>query len=222
MRNGETIILVDQLARDISRSLDVMVFSLEGLFEKYTREQPDMLGLRTFYQASGQMLSDTLRITLGKIDQAHALLNATLSDSERAFTQTLTDSDLYAREAHEAIGAAFQQAQSAYLKRFREIVAARVFHRNAFNPNPTVMTRNGRKWNFTDFLYTVIRWSLVNRHNNNKIGYIVSIDGDAFTLDTTDPVLAAQHYMVADYPELAADMFHPRTDNLVGGLYVST
>lgn len=213
---------IEAVAQEITRSLDIIVYAIDGLYEKTVRENLTPRGIGEFYRAAGSLMVTTLQAVLVKLSNGRTALEASLSDSERTFLNAYADSELQHHDAHEALWGVFQQVRATYMKRLREVAAARAFGTDTFNPEPRVMTRNGRRWNFSDYAYLTVRGMLVNWYNEAKIGYIASINGTEFVLDTEDPTLLDMVYKVEDYPVLSDVLFHPRTSKLVGGIYVST
>lgn len=218
----KAIDVIDQTALEIARSLDIVVYAVDGLFEKYVRENPTTQGLGQFYRAAGQIMVQALDTTMTKMTAAYTSLERTLSASERIQFEALDDSELRYGEARESFWGAFQQVRAQYVKRMREIIAAHAFGTDTFNANPKVMSRNGRRWNFSDYAYLTARRILIDRYNEAKISYIVSIGATGFYMDTNNEELAKQVFSVSNYPDIAAEFFHPRTSNLVGDAHVTT
>lgn len=209
---------IEAVAQEVGRTVELFGYALDGLFEQSVRGNPSVQGIQLFYQQAGGMMEEFTHQALNKIAHGHEALEASLSDSERTFLAEHTSSDLERSDAVEAFWGAMQQVRAQYTKRLREIIAARAFGTDTYNADPKVMTRSGRRWNFVEYGYLTARRLLVDRYNEIKIGYIVSIGGDSFVLDDG----SEEHFYVENYPIIADDLFHPRTTKLVGGIYVST
>lgn len=214
--------IIDTNAAIIARSLDVMVYSLEGLYEKMARDNPTMHGVSEFWLLASKVADQAVANTLNQMSVAHESLYASLSDSERSHFDEQSDYANDVEIAQGAFGAFFTQAKIAYANRLRAIVAARAFNMDTYNADPKIMTRNGRRWNFSDYAYLTARQLMVDWYNGIKIDYLSNIGATEFTLLTDDPELIYATYKVEDYPHIAADLFHPRTSKLVGSAYVST
>lgn len=220
MRNP--IEIIDRNAEAIARSLDIMVYSLEGLYEKAVRESPTTPGLAQFWANASLVSDQSVAMAMNMVAEAARELYASLSDSERVHYDTHTDSANEAEVAYESIGAFFAQAKVSYARRLREIVTARAFNTDTYTADPRIMTRTGRRWNFSEYAYLTVRQLLVDWYNNAKVSYMAASGFKQFTLLTDNPELIDSVYDVADYPQIAADLFHPRTTKLVGEPYVST
>lgn len=213
--------LIDSTAQQIGRSLDIVVYAIDGLFEKYARENPTPQGLAQFYRAAGDIMTTALQGLMVKLTDGQHALEQTLSASERAIFDSQDDAAIRFGDAQDTFWGAFQQVRAQYVKRLREIIVARAFGLDTYNANPHVMTRNGRRWNFADYTYLTTRRILIDRYNEAKIAYIASLGAQYFTMDTEDPDLANKAFKVSDYPDIAEEYFHPRTQNLVGEAHVS-
>lgn len=213
--------IIDEYAAKITRSLDIVVYSLEGLYEKTARDNPTNRGLGEFWLMSNAIIANGLTTAMNELTEAADALYASLSDSERAHYEAQHDSVFDHGVAYESFGALFTQAKLTYAKRLREVISARAFGIDTYNPNPKIMTRAGHQWNFSDYAYLNSRQLLVDWYNNAKIEYLSAIGAEEFGLFTNDPELMYTSYKVADYPEIAAKLFHPRTTKLVGDEYVA-
>lgn len=214
--------IMDTHAEAIARSLDIVVYSLEGLYEKYARDNPTPQGIREFFALSSGVVRDAQEQSMAKLHQAIDALHASLSDSERDHVALLSSHVNELGEASEAFGAFLTQAKLSFCKRLRDIVLAQAFGTDTYKANPRIMTRTGRTWNFTEYAYLTARAAMVEWYNGAKIAYIAGTGATEFTLLTDDPDLIESTYKVADYPMLAGELFHPRTSKLVGGAHVSS
>lgn len=212
--------ILDQHAEAISRSLDIMVYSLEGLYEKMARENPTAQGVHQFWIMAHDLGDQSITATLQKLQSGIDALKASLSDSERDFLAAHDDSENFIGVAHESFGAIFAQARVAYAKRLRDLVAARAFGTDTYTANPKYMARNGHRWDFTEVTYLNSRQLMVDWYNGVKIGFLAEQGVEEFTLLTDDPELIYSTYRVDEYPQVAAELFHPRTTKLVGGAHV--
>lgn len=220
---SKPIDLIEESANAIARSLDVVVYSLDGLFERAVRDRPDYRGLTEFINQASAISDDNVNRVVARLVESMDALKASLSDSERVrLSERDDDTEAYAGEAHEAFGAFFAQAKLAYAKRLREVIAAKSFGFDTYNADPRIMLRNGQQWHFSVFAYLQTRQMLVNFYNNTKIGLYADAGIAEYTLDTEDAELMFEPYSVENYPEDAAKLFHPRTMNLVGVPYVSS
>lgn len=215
--------IIDENALALSRSLDIMVYSLDGLFEQTVREDLSYPGVAKFWSQASEVSVDNMNRVSDRLRDAMFELRASLSDSELLRVRE-SDDDIESMlgEAYEAFGAFFAQAKLFYAKRLRQIVAAKAVGYDAYTPDPKIMLRNGHQWNFSDFAFLQTRQLLVNYYNDTKIRLFAEDGVEAYTLITDDPDLMYEVYQVEDYPDDAATMFHPRTTKLVGAPYVST
>lgn len=213
---------IESYAQSIARSLDILVYSLEGLFEVTVRDNPSLLGLRTFMVTSQSLSDEALDTVVLKLHEAIDVLKRSLSTSELDHFDSAFDIELFDGVAYDAFGAFFAQARTAYAKRLREFIMARASGTDTFNAEPKIMTRNGRRWNFSDFAYVASRGLLMDWYNGVKISHLSDQGIEQFTVFTTEPDAEYGPYKVSDYPELAPELFHPRAPRLVGGAYVST
>ena len=215
--------IIDENALSLARSLDIMVYSLDGLFERTVRDNPTMLGVADFWARASDVSLENMNRVSDRLRDAMLELRASLSDSERVRELERDDDiDAVRGEAYEAFGAFFAQAKLAYAKRLRQIVAAKAMGYDAYSADPKIMLRNGQQWNFSDFAFLQTRQFLVNYYNDTKIRLYAEDGVEAYTLITDDPDLMYEVHRVEDYPDEAPTMFHPRTTKLVGAPYVST
>lgn len=215
--------IIDENALSLARSLDIMVYSLDGLFERAVRENPTYPGIAEFWSQASEVSLDNMNRVSDRLRDAMFELKASLSDSERdRVSDSYDDIDAMLGEAYEAFGAFFAQAKLFYAKRLRQIVAAKAVGYDAYSDDPKIMLRNGQQWNFSDFAFLQTRQLLVNYYNDTKIRLFAEDSVEAYTLITDDPDLMYEVHRVEDYPDEAASMFHPRTTKLVGAPYVST
>lgn len=215
--------IIDDNALSLARSLDIMVYSLDGLFEQTVRDNPNYLGLTQFWSQASEVSMENMSRVGDRLRDAMYELRASLSDSERVRELDRDDDiEVMLGEAYEAFGAFFAQAKLFYAKRLRQIVAAKAVGYDAYSDDPKIMLRNGQQWNFSDFAFLQTRQHLVNYYNDTKIRLYAEDGVEAYTLLTDDPELMYEVHRVEDYPDEAATMFHPRTTKLVGAPYVST
>ena len=214
--------ILDINAASIARSLDIMVLSTESLYEKFVREDPSVRGMKTFWFHANQVRLNAVDLAIEKLLDGRSALSESLSDSERVHVERNDDTETFNLVAREALNSFMSQVQTIYAKRFRDIIAARAFNTDTYNPNPKVITGSGRKWNFTDFAYITARQLLVDWYNTSKLSYLIDNGHEEFFLLTRDPELMTETYRVDEYPEIADKLFHPRTTKLIGGPNVST
>lgn len=215
--------IIDDNALSLARSLDIMVYSLDGLFEQTVRDNPTYPGIAKFWSQASEVSVDNMNRVSDRLRDAMYELRSSLSDSERVrVIDSNDDIEAMIGEAYEAFGAFFAQAKLFYAKRLRQIVAAKAVGYDAYTPDPKIMLRNGHQWNFSDFAFLQTRQLLVNYYNDTKIRLYAEDEVEAYTLISDDPDLMYDVHQVADYPDEANTMFHPRTTKLVGAPYVST
>lgn len=213
--------IIDRHTAEITRSLDIVVYALEGLYEMTVRDQPNIRGLQNFWMQASDIVTRSTLNTANLLSDAEEELAASLSTPERVHAESLASDTFDVEIEYSAIGAFLEQAKVAFARRVREVIAAKVYGMDTYNADPHIMTRNGRRWNFTDYAYLMIRQILVNWYNEVKIDYLASQGVEEFTLLTEDPDLFYTTYRVDEYPNIAPELFHPRTTKLVGGANVS-
>ncbi|WEU67483.1 hypothetical protein [Xanthomonas phage JGB6] len=216
--------VIDSYSEDIKRSLDIMVYSLGGLYEKIARDNPTPQGIREFLVYTRQISDQSVANAISGLRSGIEALRATLDESQALQRVRLIHSDDDSEEllgvAQEAFGAFFAQARVFYAKRLREIVSARAFGYDTYSQDPRIMVRNGASWNFSEYAYLTARQYLVSWYNETKIQDFAERGVEEFTLLTDDPELIHSVYRVEDYPQYAEKLFHPRTTKLVGSEYV--
>lgn len=221
MPKQDAITIMDTVSMEVSRTFSVMVFALEGLYERHAQRDPNIMGIRDFHSASSPIISETSARINDQMRAGMMQLQASLSVPERDHFQALDDTQNYLDDAQVAIWGASLQAQALFIKRYREMIAAGAGTRYSAT-SVQIMTRNGRRWNFSDYVYLTARGTLINWHNNGKISYIRSLGAEMFFVDTLNPSMIMEVYKVDNYPRITDQLFHPRTTKLVGGPYVST
>lgn len=209
----KAIAKIDAWTALITRSLEVAVYAMEGVADRHAQDLTPN-GLRAYWAESGVLVDDTAALATQRMIEGRTDLEASLSDSERAFLDATDARDVFIQSAQESFGALLAHIRVTFAKRLREQIMVHVFQ----GIKPTVMARDGRRLVFTDMLYLTTRQMLVEWYNQVKMGYIVSLGVKEFTLDPDDGVV----YKVSDYPDMSQDVFHPRTSTLVGGPNVST
>lgn len=215
--------IIDRHSEAIARSLDIVVYSLDGLYEKTVRDNPSMQGIYQFLTLAGQVTNESVQRAVDQLQSATIELGSAVIDSKHVREQDLdADSDDTHGEAYEAFGAFFTQAKLFYAKRLREVVVSKSYRFDTYSSDPRIMTRNGRRWNFSEYAYLTSRQLLVDWHNNTKIAAYAAAGVTEYTLMTDDPELMYGVYEVENYPEDAPTLFHPRTTKLVGAPNVSS
>lgn len=214
--------IIDRQATEIARNLEIVVYSLEGLFEITARDNPTYQGLQWFWVQGNDVVARAMSVSLGKIATARDELATTLSTPEREYLEKLSVDASDAETLYTSIGAFLAQAKVTFARRLREIIAARAFGHDTYNSDPRMMTRTGRRWSFSEYAYLMARQALVEFYNETKIGYMAAMGVKEFMLLTEDPTLIDTVLKVEEYPELVETLFHPRTTKLVGGPYVSS
>jgi hypothetical protein len=214
---------IDSAAVEVAKSLDGFVYSIEGLYEKFARENPSMSGFRMFMQSSQAVRELALDSVMTSLDRITTGLKLYMSAPEQFFVSEHDDSESFRELAYRAIGSFLEQVIIACAKKFRAIISAKAFTFDTYTSNPKiVLGQSGRKWNFTEFAYLTVRQLLVDWYNQSKIAYIESIGVKEFTLDTQNIELIGQVYLIEDFPAITESLFHPRTTKLVGGPNVQT
>ena len=212
--------VIDQTALDIGRSADILLYTIEGLFERFIRTSPNLQGLHSFNAAADAVLANTMEIVLGKLSQGALSLEQSLSAPERDLFRQHDARDELHGDAQNAFWGAFQQIRIAYVKRMREMITVKAL--SAGIPNAQVMNRAARRWNLSDFAYLTGRRLLMDRYNEAKIGNMVNNGYTRFIMDTENKDLINLDFAISEYPDIAKEYFHPRATNLVGEPYVST
>ncbi len=212
------ISIIDAQTADIAKSLDMVVAGFEGLFEKMARDNPTSQGLGQYWIMTTQMVAEATQVIILKINAAKSELITSLSVPEQFYLVQQHDSDYSDQTAYSAIGSFLDQSRVAFAKRLRNIIAAHAFGKivGTSKVDVWIMDRSGRRWNFSEFAYLTTRQILIDWYNQVKIAYMVSVGYTEFKLDTIDPNFVDNVYQIADYPELAQSLFHPRTTKLVG------
>ena len=208
---------IDEIANKIASTSDIVIFTFQGFYELIARTNPTQGGLSEFLVYSNQIVQGNLSdITSTLRDGLHTLLERSLSDSERLHFYSVRDSLKVEETAYEAFGAVFVQAKIEYARSLRNVIGARVFGMDTYNPDPKIMSRNGKRWNFSEYVYLSARQMLIDWYNFVKISYIAEKGFKQFNLLTENKDLIDAVYEVEDYPEIAQTLFHPRTSKLVG------
>jgi hypothetical protein len=210
----KAINIIDTYAQQISRALDIVVYSLEGLYEKTVRDMPNMLGLRNFWALTDGILASAMVGVMASLQNGTDALGASLSQSQRDFLAAHVDDALFYGAAYESIGAFLAQARVAYARRLREVIASRAFGVDTFNPNPKIMSRDGRKFDFSEAAYLTVRQTLMDWYNQSLVGYLVSVGSETFAIESNQDAMF-DLYPLADYPLVAQELFHPRSDKVV-------
>lgn len=215
--------IINQHSDAIARSLDIMVYSLEGLFEKTVRENPTMGGIREFWARASDVSAESIELAVNKLTAGIDDLRDAVVDSKHVrVSYDDDDSAEYIGEAYEAFGAFFAQAKVFYAKRLRAVVVSKSVGFDSYSADPKIMLRNGQQWNFSQFAYLTTRQLLIDWHNNIKINSYAAAGVEEYSLLTDDPELTYAVFRVDEYADQSAQLFHPRTTKLVGAPYVST
>lgn len=215
--------IIDTHAVAMTRSMDIVVYAMGGLYEQTARESPNSRGVQAFWVKSGEIAESAVNGVIARLRTGLVDLNSSLSASN-ALRTSMSDDDIDAAcgEAQNALYALTLQARQSYAKRLREIASAQAFGYDTYQHDPRIMIRSGARWNFSDYAYLTIRQGLVSWYNNERIAAYAEQGVKGFTLLTDDPELMYDHYLVEDYPEVAEQLFHPRTTKLVGAPYVDS
>lgn len=215
--------IINSHAAAMTRSMDIVVYAVGGLYEQVAHANPNARGVREFWVKSESIASHAVEGVVNQMRSALIALNSALSDAN-ALRASISSDDIEAAcgEAESALYALTMQARQSYAKRLREIASASAFGFDTYQHDPRIMIRSGAKWNFSDYAYLTIRQSLVSWYNNEKIAAYTEQGVKTYTLLSDDSDLMYDHYLVADYPDVAESLFHPRTTKLVGAPYVDS